>query len=347
MRWRERSSSTRLKASPSLTRISRRMTRSSVRVLPTMSMRSMKTRGPSLTSNVMLTTRFSRSRSTTGRDIDVGVADRAGDVRHRVDGVFDQVAAEYRRRVRIGTAASSSSSGSRLSSVWTLIFAELVANALIDREGDEEVPLVGRQFGDGGDDAEIGVAAVVVDIGAAARDRIRDDRDRNCRCFGRNSTSSNSVVTIASRRRAVGKLLVADEIDVANASDRAFIDFENQIDAVLVEFAHLRRHLRGEAAGAAIDFDDALHVGLRARGVNTERGRACTSSSRSSSSSVRMPSKMTRLMIGFSITDDDEIAAALLDLHVGEQAGGEQRLERKVDRARDRTCRRGGPAGRT
>jgi hypothetical protein len=46
MRWRERRSSAVLKASPSDTRNSRRITSSSVRTLPTMSMRSMYTREP-------------------------------------------------------------------------------------------------------------------------------------------------------------------------------------------------------------------------------------------------------------------------------------------------------------
>ena len=92
----------------------------------------------------------------------------------------------------------------------------------------------------------------------------------------------------------------------------------------------LRRHLRGEAAGAAIDFDDALHVGLDARGREHRTRRGLDFFFETLRRDARWPSKMTRLMIGFSITRTTRSVAALLDLHVGEQAGGEQGFERKV-----------------
>ena len=66
MRWRERRICAALKASPSAMRNSRRTTRSWVRVLPLMSMRSTKTRGASFTSKVRSTRRFSRSRWMRG-----------------------------------------------------------------------------------------------------------------------------------------------------------------------------------------------------------------------------------------------------------------------------------------
>ncbi len=46
---------------------------------------------------------------------------------------------------------------------------------------------------------------------------------------------------------------------------RAFVDLEDQIDAVLIELFYLRRHGGGETPGAAVDFNDPLHIGLHAR----------------------------------------------------------------------------------
>ena len=44
-----------------------------------------------------------------------------------------------------------------------------------------------------------------------------------------------------------------------------------------------------------------------------------------------LPSKFTRLIIGFSSTRTINVVAAAEDLHVGEKAGLEQRLDRRVD----------------
>ena len=63
-----------LKASPSTTRNWRRITRSSVRVLPVMSMRSMKTRSPSTSSKLMSTMRFAAFLVDPRADLDEGVA---------------------------------------------------------------------------------------------------------------------------------------------------------------------------------------------------------------------------------------------------------------------------------
>ena len=56
-----------LKASPSTSRNCRRITRSSVRVLPVMSMRSTNTRSPSTSSKLMSTVRVAALRVTCGR----------------------------------------------------------------------------------------------------------------------------------------------------------------------------------------------------------------------------------------------------------------------------------------
>src|SRR5690606_30066392 len=255
------------------------------------------------------------------RDLDVGVTDGARDVGHRVDGVFNLLAAECwsgADRVDRAQKVFRQTVQFRLN----LDFAELVANALFHRKGDVEIALVRRQFGDGRDDAEIRVAAVIVELAqllavvletvriviVVAREEIPPARTRR-----------HDRVAQA----AIGEFLVADEIDVADAGDRTFIDFKDEIDAVLIEFAHLRCDLRGEAAVTAVNVEDALHVGLR----------ACRREHRT----------RTGLDFAFEIflverahafedhavddrvfaDDNDEVGAALLDLDVREKARGE------------------------
>ena len=89
----------------------------------------------------------------------------------------------------------------------------------------------------------------------------------------------------------------------------------------------------GKPPLAAVDVEDALHVGLRLARVNTERGLSWTSSLSVSLSTSLLPSKATWLMTGFSTTVTTHAGALAVDAHVGEQAGGEQRLDRLVDLA--------------
>ena len=64
---------------------------------------------------------------------------------------------------------------------------------------------------------------------------------------------------------AVAELLVADDVDPADAGFRPLVDLEHHIDAVLVELDDLRLDRGGVAALAAIELDDPGDVGAGAR----------------------------------------------------------------------------------
>ena len=74
-----------------------------------------------------------------------------------------------------------------------------------------------------------------------------------------------SAVLITSLQAAVEIGVVADEVDLLDAGLVAFVDLEDEIDAVVRQLDDLRIDRDVEAAAAAIDFDDALHVGLHRR----------------------------------------------------------------------------------
>ena len=126
--------------------------------------------------------------------------------------------------------------------------------------------------------------------------------------------------------------VVADEADLLDAGLFAFVDLEHEVDAVVRQFDDLRLDADVETAVAAVDFDDALHVGLHQSGATACRAAFdCTSLTSWSSLIFLLPSKATRLITGFSTTVTIRRAAGLVDAHVLEQAGGVERLQRLVD----------------
>ena len=138
--------------------------------------------------------------------------------------------------------------------------AKLVALAFLDDIRDDEILLVAGQLGDRRNDAEIGVAVLQVKqaelllvigqtIGIVAGVR-RQDRQQ-ARLLGR-----HFVLQVA-----VAELLVAEDADLANLRLRSFVDFEHDIDAVLVERHHLGLDGRSEAALTLVQLDDAGDVG--------------------------------------------------------------------------------------
>ena len=54
---------------------------------------------------------------------------------------------------------------------------------------------------------------------------------------------------------------VAEDVDRADLGEVAFVDFEHDVDAVLVELDDLGLDARGEAALAAIELEDPVDVG--------------------------------------------------------------------------------------
>ena len=92
--------------------------------------------------------------------------------------------------------------------------------------------------------------------------------------------------------------LVADEIDAGDAGGRPFGDREDQIDAVLRPLDDLRIDAGGEFAVAAIEFDDALDIGLHL-GAGEDAARLDLDFLvRSLVETLSLPSNTTWLMIG-------------------------------------------------
>ena len=125
--------------------------------------------------------------------------------------------------------------------------------------------------------------------------------------------------------------MVADEDHRFDAGLFAFLDFENQIDAIVRPLDDFRHHLYVEAPVAVIDLDDALNVGLHRRARQRTAG-------------FRLDFLLELLVLDLAVAlegepiDDrrfdhrhDEPAARLGDADVLEQAGGVKRLQRGVD----------------
>ena len=125
--------------------------------------------------------------------------------------------------------------------------------------------------------------------------------------------------------------LVADEVDAGNAGGGPFGDREDQVDAVLRPLDDLRIDAGGEFAVAAIELDDALDVGLHL-GAGEDAARLDLHFL----GEVLVGNLVVALehhLIDDGIFDhpDRQRAVVEIDLHVGEQAGGEQRLQRLID----------------
>ena len=132
-------------------------------------------------------------------------------------------------------------------------------------------------------------------------------------------------------QRIVVEMLVADERNARDAGGRSFIDRKNQVDAVLRPLNDLRIDGRGEFAVAAIEFDDALDVGL-----NLGAGEDRTRLQLNFLGQVLLGNLVFALehdLIDDRVFDDidRERRAVPIDLHVGEKARGEQCLQRAVD----------------
>ncbi len=125
--------------------------------------------------------------------------------------------------------------------------------------------------------------------------------------------------------------LVADEADRFYAGLLAFVDLENQVDAIVRPLDHLRLDGDVEAAVAMIDVDDALGIGLHL-GARQRVAR------------LRLDFLLKLLvlhpMVAFEGKPvdhrrfhhrDDDAAARLGDMDVFKKAGGVERLERGVD----------------
>ena len=207
--------------------------------------------------------------------------------------------------------------------------AELVAVALVDGEGDEEAFAVGGQLRHGRGDAEIGEA--LLQVVAAQQFAVIGDAIRVVIVVGRQESVPPLFLGLQDfTQLRVGVLAVADEIDALDQGRRTFGDLEHQVDAVLLQLDDLRLDGGGEAAVAAIQFEDALDVVLDL-GAGVDHARP----------QLRLGLHLLVLealvtlegdAVDDGVLDDphDQIGSVPADGDVGEQAGVEQGLQRLV-----------------
>ena len=138
-------------------------------------------------------------------------------------------------------------------------------------------------------------------------------------------------VAIVERSVSSSKILLPMNEMRATPVVGTFVDREDQVDAVLRALDDLRIDGGGEFAVAAIELDDALHVGLHL-GAREDRTRL----------HLHFLGQVLfgDLVVTFEhdLVDDrvfDDVdgqrRAVPIELHVGEKAGGEQGLQRSVD----------------
>ncbi len=130
----------------------------------------------------------------------------------------------------------------------------------------------------------------------------------------------------------IGRIsIVADELDRLDAGFRALGDREDEIDAVVRLLDDLRIDANVVAAGMAIDFGDALGIGLHHR-----------TRKRPARLGLNFSRKLLVLDLLVALEGDaadhrvfdhghDQMAAGMVDFHVLEQAGFDQRLQAVID----------------
>src|SRR5579883_2076442 len=195
-----------------------------------------------------------------GPHVDEGVAQRSDGIGDGGDGLVDLVGVvpitRAHRQVRLELLDLQALEVRR-----HLDLAELVALALVDREGDEEAITVGRKLGDRGDHAEIGIAfrkvelaqQLAIEVEAIGIEAIV--RRQEVPPFGLGGPDLFPQC-------AVAEMLVADKADALDAGDIAFVDLEHQIDAALLEPDDLGLDHRIVATAAPVDREDALDIRL-------------------------------------------------------------------------------------
>src|SRR5689334_14883129 len=125
--------------------------------------------------------------------------------------------------------------------------------------------------------------------------------------------------------------MVADEIDARDARHRAFIDLEDEVDAVLIERYDLGIDAGGKAAATAIEIEQALHIGLHL-GPRVDDARAQLELG-IQRGLVEFVISLERDPVDDRIFDDPDYqdVAFSAQIHVGEEPRGKQRLQRAID----------------
>ena len=207
--------------------------------------------------------------------------------------------------------------------------AEFVSGAFVHREGDVEGAAVRGQFGHRADHPEIGVAV----IGVIAAQLLAVELQ-----------PVGIVIVVAGEEfppaaflggdlaaQGVGIVdLVADEIDARHPGGRPVGDREDQVDAVLRPLDDLGIDPRGEFAVAAIELDDALDIGLHL-GAG-EHGARLDLDFLGEVLVADLAVALEHHLVDDGILRDPDGQGAVGEAggDVGEQAGGIERLHRRV-----------------
>ena len=212
-------------------------------------------------------------------------------------------------------------------------FAELVAAALIQREGHGEAVAVRRQLGHRRDDAEVVEAAVAVEFAqllAVVLDPVGVVVVVRLEEFVPVAFLGDDLVA----QLVVRELHVAKEVDAQDAALGALVDLEDQVDALLRQVDDLRRDGCRDPARTPVELDDAGDVGLDL-GLGEDAARA----------HLHLVLQLVFLEVRIALEQhliddrildklDHQISALQVDLHVGEQLGARQGLQRQVDLGR-------------
>ena len=124
--------------------------------------------------------------------------------------------------------------------------------------------------------------------------------------------------------------MIALEIDAAHARHGAFGNLKDEIDPVLRLLDDLRRHGRGKTARTAIDLDDALHIALHpaARENGARLGLDLVGDLLIIDGAVALENHPVDDRV--FLHPHHHLGALVGDLHIREQAGCEQGLDRQV-----------------
>ena len=190
--------------------------------------------------------------------------------------------------------------------------------------------MVGRQFGHGGNDVEIRVA--VAHVKAAQLFAIEQKTVLIEIVVGRQNAPPRRLFGgDLPTQRTVVEYLVADEDDARDVGGRPFVDGIDQVDAVLRALDDLRIDAGSELAVPAIEFDDALNIGLHFR-AREDHARL------ELDFLLEVLRRDLAVALERDLVDDrilDHVhrqrGAVPADLHIRKQSRREQRLQRAVD----------------
>ncbi len=207
---------------------------------------------------------------------------------------------------------------------------DAVLLAFFDLEGDQEAlprRIVFRQCGD-----DLHVGETVLQIIASNKVTIGLDTIRIVDVVAAEEAQEIRLARLDDVLQPVGRIsLVADELDRVDAGLAAFLDREDQVDAVVRLLDDFGNHSHVVAAGVTINVGDPLCVGLNHR-----------TRQRSARLRLNLAGKLfvLDLLVAFEnhAADDrvfdhrhDDPPARLVDFHVLEQAGLDQALQAIVD----------------